>query len=112
MKSRRKVVWITLGVVLLFTAILIHGVHRVDPQKIDRLIREGLPVGSDATEVIRFLDSNHIAHFEYVPQFRQLGAFIPDSTIGLAKSQIYIDFRFDENGKLVRYEVRELFEVL
>jgi hypothetical protein len=112
LKTRRKVVWITLGIVVLFGAILVHGVHRVDPQKIDRQIREGLPVGSDATEVIRFLDSNHIAHFEYVPQFRQLGAFIPNSTIGLTKSQIYVDFRFDENGKLLRYEVHELFEVL
>jgi hypothetical protein len=94
------------------SAILIHGVHRVDPQKIDRLIREGLPVGSDATEVIRFLDSNQIAHFEYVPKFRNIGAFIPNSTIGLTKSFIHINFRFDENGKLVRYELRELFEVL
>lgn len=98
--------------VVLFSAILIHGVHLVDPQKIDRQIRAGVQVGSDATEVIRFLDSNHIAHFEYVPEFRNLGAFIPNNTIGLTKSMIYIDFRFDENGKLVRYEVHELFEAL
>jgi len=94
------------------SAILIHGVHRVDPQKIDRQIRAGVPVGSDATEVITFLDSNRIAHFEYLPQFRNLGAIVPNSTIGLAKSFIYIDFRFDENGKLVLYKVRECFEGL
>ena len=94
------------------SAILIHGVHWVDPQKIDRQIRAGVPVGTNATEVIRFLDSNHIAHFEYLPQFRNLGAIIPNSTIGVAKSFIYIDFRFDENGKLVRYEVSECFEGL
>lgn len=112
MRFRKTFVLLTLVMVVLFFGILVHGVHRVDPQKIDRQIHENVPLGSDEKDVVRFLDSNHIAHFEYVPQLRQLGAFVPNSTIGLTKSMIYIDFRFDENNRLVRYEVHEAFETL
>jgi hypothetical protein len=81
-------------------------VHRVDPQKIRHLIDEQLPLGSDETRAIAFLDANHIAHSEYAHHL--ISAGIDRSSVGLFTGRIYIEFRFDENGKLETYRVQEI----
>ena len=61
---------------------------------------------------MEFLDSNHIPHSEYLADYRRIDANIPRSTIGLVNGQIHIEFRFDEDGKLVKHELHEIFPAL
>ena len=89
-----------------------HGVRIIDPKKVEKTISTNLHVGSDKSEVIHFLNAQHIAHSEYVPEFRRIDAGINRSTIGLMKGHINIQFQFDENGKLLSYRVQELLEFL
>ena len=42
--------------------------------------------------------------------YRRIYGGIDRSTVGLIKGHIHIEFNFDENGKLVSYEVKELFD--
>ncbi|HET6843269.1 MAG TPA: hypothetical protein VFK06_16570 [Candidatus Angelobacter sp.] len=90
----------------------VHGVRRVDAQKLNHLISQKLPVGTDKATVLQFLDVTHISHTEYAREYRRIDASIPKSTIGLISSFIYIVFNFDENGKLLQYEFHEIFETL
>jgi hypothetical protein len=90
----------------------VHGIQRVDPQKLDRSISQSLSPGTDKATVVEFLDSNHIPHSEYFADYRRIDANIPRSTLGLVNGQIHIEFRFDEDGKLVKYELHEIFPAL
>ncbi len=109
MKKKKALVYLLFIFLLIALAAYVHGIQRVDARKLDRLISRSLPAGSDKVEVIRFLDSNHISHSEYFSEYRRIYGSIPKSTIGLANGNIFIEFRFDENGKLVRYELDEVF---
>jgi hypothetical protein len=104
--KRRILVAFAVTLIVLFLGICIHGVHRVDPRKIERSIEEQLPSGSDKTKVIAFLDANHIAHSAYL--YHNISADIDRSTVGLFPGRIYIEFRFDENDKLKTYRLHEI----
>ncbi len=108
---KRKKVVVYLIFVLLLIALMayVHGIKRVDAQKLDRLISQRLPPGTDEAQVIEFLDSNHIEHSEYISNYKRIDAYILKSTIGLVNGRIYIVFIFNEDGKLVKYDLRELF---
>jgi|SRR5579859_4494042 len=93
-------------------AIYVHGVRRVDPQILNRLISQTLPAGTDESKVIAFLDAHHISHSEYSPELGRIFAYVPKSYVGLFHGFIHIEFKFDENGRLLKYELRELFETL
>ena len=59
---------------------------------------------------MQFLEAQHIAHSEYLPELQRIYAEIGRSSIRLAKGRINIVFNFDENRKLVSYTVQELFD--
>jgi len=112
---KTKKPFITYVVLLLFfisLATYVHGVHRIDPRKLEQSISQSLPPGTDKSKVIDFLNSNHISHSEYLSTYRRIDGNILKSTIGLINGQIHIEFRFDEAGKLVGHELHELFPVL
>ena len=92
--------------------VLIHGIHRVDPKRVEAEIALNVPVGADINSVIRFLDSQNIRHTDYLPKYHRIYAEIKRSTVGLIVGHIHIEFNFDENGKLVSHEVKELFDFL
>ena len=111
--------WKRLGIVLLLVAtfsgaclVWIHGVHRVDPKGIESKIAQDLPIGSNTASVLHFLDSQNTRHSAYLAEYHRIYAEIDRSTIGLIKGHIHIEFNFDDNGKLVSYEVKELFDFL
>jgi hypothetical protein len=92
--------------IIAFFGVCVHGVHRVDPQSTRHLIDEQLPLGSDVTRVIAFLDTNRIAHSEYAHHLVSAG--IDRSSVGLFTGRIYIEFRFDQDGKLQTYRLQEI----
>ena len=112
MSKRKPVVIFVSLIVLAGLAVAVHGVHRVDANALDELIHQRLPPGTDQTAVLAFLNSQHINHTEYVRDRQMIQAGISRSSIGLLTGRIHIDFWFDENGKLVRSELVELFDFL
>ncbi|HET6931066.1 MAG TPA: hypothetical protein VFI45_12155 [Candidatus Acidoferrum sp.] len=92
--------------------LLIHGVHRVDPNHVKFTIAKNLNRGSDKASVLRFLDSQDIRHSDYLPEYHRIYAEIDRSTIGLIRAHIHMEFNFDNDGNLVNYEVKELFDSL
>jgi hypothetical protein len=108
-RTKRAVVYLVLLLLLIALIVYVHGIQRVDPRKLDRLIGQNLPPGTDKARVLEFLDSNHIGHSEYLSDYRRIDANILRSTIGLVNGQIHIEFKFDERGKLVGHRLSEAF---
>jgi hypothetical protein len=100
------------GTMLLCTIVFLHGIHRVDPKRVDAAIAQGVPFGAGQEAVLHFLDAQHIAHSGYYPEIRRIYAGIDKSSIGLMKGHINIEFNFGADGKLVSYKVQELFDFL
>jgi len=109
----RRLVIAAVGLFLLICAVVyVHGIHRVDPKSVQRLLDRNLKPGTDKERVLQFLDTQHIAHSEYLPELQRIYADIGRSSIGLATGRINIVLTFDEQGKLVSYTVQELFDFL
>ncbi len=100
------------GLMLLCVVVFVHGIHRVNPKHVEMTIAQGLPLGVNQDAVLRFLDTQHIAHSGYRPEFRRIYAGIDRSSIGMMKGHINLEFNFDIEGKLVSYKVQELFDFL
>jgi len=100
------------GLMLLCVVAFVHGIHRVNPQRVEMTIAQGLPLGVNQDAVLRFLDAQHIPHSGYYPEFRRIYAGIDRSSIGMMKGHINLEFNFDIEGKLVSYKVQELFDFL
>lgn len=100
------------GLILLCVVVFVHGIHRVDPKRVETTISQGMQLGVNQEEVLRFLDAQHIPHSGYYPEFRRIYAGIGRSSIGMMKGHINIEFNFDTEGKLVSYKVQELFDFL
>jgi hypothetical protein len=100
------------GLLLLCVAVFAHGIHRVDPKRVEMTIAQELPLGANQDAVLRFLDARHIPHSGYYSEFRRIYAGIDRSSIGMMKGHINIEFNFDNEGKLVSYKVQELFDFL
>lgn len=112
MRNKKRLGGVGVFIAAAAIAVAWHGVHRVSPEKLDALIHQSLPLGTDETVVIEFLNSRHIAHTDYDPERRIIQAGINKSSIGLLTGRIHMDFWFDENGKLLRSELVELFDFL
>ncbi|HXG68160.1 MAG TPA: hypothetical protein VNO70_23895 [Blastocatellia bacterium] len=95
-------------------------------RKMERLIKTEIPVGTDVSGVVAFLDSRKIVHSEYIiekpfgniddkPQkyggkingFITAGMRDVRSNI-LVSTDISMVFYFDENKKLMDYTVKEV----
>lgn len=98
------------GAIVIAGLVLIHGIHRVNPKHIESTIAQNLHPGANTDSVLQFLDAQRIPHSGYLPEYRRIYGGIDRSTVGLIKGHIHIEFNFDENGKLVSYEVKELFD--
>ena len=96
-----------ISALLCLVVICVHGVRRVDSDKLDKLIQQRLPPGSDEKDVIAFLDSNGISHSDYSPESQSIYGQIR-SRVGLINSSIHVMFGFDEHGKLMRHTLVEL----
>src|SRR6202030_2710722 len=86
-----------LGVVAVFGigVLLIHGVHRVDPIHVKFTIAQNLNRGSNKASVLRFLDSQHIRHSDYLPEYNRIYDEIDRSKIGLIRAHIHMEIHFD-----------------
>lgn len=102
----KRLIWIVaLSMLTLSFGFYVHGVHRVSTQELDIAIRENLPKGTDSATVIKFLEIRHIDHSEYISERRIIVGGIDNSFIGIVHEQIYLEFSFDERGKLSDHRV-------
>ncbi len=102
-------------------------VHRLQPKKtsaqMTRLIEEHLPLGSTVQQTVAFLHANHVQTDIAIPnrggaedieradpQGSTLRAAIPDAYPGIFVSGgIFMEFGFNAQGRLARYDVRDLY---
>jgi hypothetical protein len=110
--SRRRLGIVVAGIIVICSVAYVHGVRRVSPKAIELLINRNLQPGARPDDVIAFLNAQHIAHSGYIPESKKIYADIGRSSIGLATGRINIVFTFDEDGKLISHNLRELFDFL
>ena len=94
----------------ILVAVLIYGVYLLRVQAIETAIVQDLSPESDVASVRQFMDAHHILYTGYSPQFRRLYGKIYRSSIGMMKGHIFVQFDFDERGKIVSHRVVELFD--
>jgi hypothetical protein len=110
--SRSRVVVI---VVLCTLAILVGaaawlGKPRTTPAEIHALIGEETPIGSTPQRVVAFLDSARIERSPYHTHDRSIYALWRRTSVRLlSESSIQVRFFFDEENRLSRYEVEEMW---
>lgn len=107
-KRTKALIAVVIFVLMVALAVYVHGVQRIDPQALDKLIEQELARGSDQRQVLAFLDSNHISHSEYMPDVHIIYCEITKSRWGLMNHNIHITFNFDEYGKLMRHKLEDL----
>lgn len=79
-------------------------------KKIDEIITKEIPRGSTVSEVLSFLDAKKIEHSPYSKKNRAIYGILRNSSRGLfVKGSIQLEFLFDENGHLLRHNVKEVF---
>ncbi len=102
-------------------------VHRLQPKQtsaqMKRLIEEHLPLGSTVQQTVAFLHANHVQTDIAIPnrggtedieradpQGSTLRAAIPDAYPGIFVSGgIFMKFGFNAQGRLARYDVRDVY---
>jgi len=110
---------------IVFTFVLGCSPSHKSPERIVQELRTSaghdLPIGSDRSTVIAFLDSHRIGHSPYMdangnPHLAaaygsngRIDALIRDVKRGLLyRSSVSLVFLFDKEGKLVSYQIREV----
>ncbi len=81
--------------------------------QVEQAITAELPIGSDYSQVIQWLNSRKfsrtIEHSKLDKEHQEM-AKIPNTSVGFfVTGDIFIVFSFDANGKLVSHTVREVF---
>ena len=118
----RKFVWVTLILLVLagLVAFYIYRTRQVkittDAAKVYRDIRDHLPIGSSRADVAAYLDQRGIPHSyvadsKEVPEYAHMEmAMIRAASRGwLIRGDIHIVFHFDDQDRLSKYEVTEIF---
>jgi len=106
-----SVVAISLGVFLLI------WITSISEDKVRSWIAADLPLGSTKEEVIAFCERRGMTHSGYYkPELyyaksRSISASIPIRDFWI-KSGVYVTFQFDENDRLVGYDVRTVHTFL
>jgi len=113
------------GVVAVGALSYVQVFHRLQPKQTSaqmrRLIEEHLPLGSTVQQTVAFLHANHVQtdiarpnrggteDIERAdPQGSTMRAAIPDAYPGLFVSGgIFMEFGFNAQGRLARYEVKD-----
>ncbi|SRR5216683_7957538 len=121
MTRRRKTILIALGFLVLGIPLMgyfsqpgLH--HRVSVAEIETDLRANVNAGESRSEVEVYLDRKGLEH-SYIENFdadpklnRTEQALIRNSSWSLiTRGDIQLLFRFDENGKLSDYSVKEIF---
>jgi hypothetical protein len=117
MKTRpKRRVWLyllALFAVLACVGLFVHGVRRVRVQDVQAAIAQGLAPGSDEPTVHRFMDAHRIVYVGYSPVLRQsYGKIYRTSFVGVWKGRIFIEFDFDEQGRMNSYRVVEVYDFI
>jgi len=107
---KKAVLLILVGFAILVTAWI--GIPIVRKSSIETEITQNLPVGSDNSAVIAFLNARHIAHSEYYPDKGKIYAGVSRSRLGLLRARLHIEFDFDAKGRLTSHRVAELIDFL
>ena len=112
--NRRYFICQLIAVLLLF--VNIQACNAETPEEIKAWINQEIPIGSSKTHVVEKLEEkkiNHSANYKpelYYNKTKTFNASIQNTKKGvLTKGGIYMEFKFDENEKLVSYKVEEVF---
>jgi hypothetical protein len=119
---RRKSLWVVFALALIVGVLagMIQWTRRVkmttDVARVEADIREHLPTGSSRADVASYLDQRGISH-SYVdeskgaPEFSrtEIAMVRETSRTWLIRGDIQIFFKFDGQGKLTNYSVKEIF---
>jgi hypothetical protein len=119
---RRRFVWCAIASALFIGVVA--GVNqwtrrievKTDVATVEADIRAHLPVGSSRTDVVSYLDQRGISH-SYVDELKEApelsrteSALIrAASRSWLVRGDIQILFKFDDQGKLIKHSVKEIF---
>lgn len=83
---------------------------KVTVDEIDQRIRKELPVGSDQTKVIVFLEANQMEHSGYLDKQKEIRAILRNTSRNfLVTGSIQVVFSFDDHGRLISHIVEEVF---
>jgi hypothetical protein len=111
--KRKKRIWLWAVILaLVFFAVAMHGIHIVDPKKIETAIDQNLGPKSDAADIRRFMDTHHILYIGTTADPPRIYGKIYRSSIGLMQGHILLEFDLNKNGKLVSHTVVEHLEFL
>jgi hypothetical protein len=82
-------------------------------QDVQAAIAQGLAPGSDEPTVHRFMDAHRIVYVGYSPVLHQsYGKIYRTSFVGVWKGRIFIEFDFDEQGRMNSYRVVEVYDFI
>ncbi|MEO6908832.1 MAG: hypothetical protein ABI210_13180 [Abditibacteriaceae bacterium] len=82
--------------------------HATTVAKVTALIEKQVPIGASISQVMVFLESQHIDHDREIGRDGLLYAVITDTSWRLlGKTNIHITFAF-EKGRLVRFSLKEM----
>ena len=100
----------------------IYGVRTTRPEKLRTLVGSNIKIGSSPEEVVSFLDAQHLEHSEMhrTSDYSHLREIYGDAPmIGAIKRRtwrsllmyesIQIVFVFDENNRLVKFDLRPVY---
>lgn len=119
---RSKSIWVvfalvlTIGVVARFIQRTRRVIVTTDVARVEADIREHLPTGSSRADVESYLDQRGIPH-SYVDELKGVPEFSHTETAmireasrtWLFRGDIQILFKFDDQGKLIKRSVKEIF---
>jgi hypothetical protein len=119
---RSKSLWVVFVLVLTIAVVarFIQRTRRVivttDVAKVEADIREHLPTGSSRADVESYLDQRGISH-SYVDELKEVPEFSHTETAmireasrtWLSRGDIQILFKFDDQRKLIKHSVKEIF---
>ena len=104
------IVFVLTAVALIFTVYartwLNHEQAKLTEQQAKEILNRELPIGTDKSQVKRFLDRNA---WDYSEGDSTLRAIVRDASRSLLiRANIRVQFYFDSQGKLVSYELQDL----
>lgn len=86
--------------------------HTAPRESLEALIKSHVPIGSDKSRVVKFLDTHKIQHSSYNPSQGRyvIQAVVRGSSANCSIKQDFgIDFWFNPRGKITTYHIHDLF---
>ncbi len=111
----KQVVWLyfVAFAAVVCVALFVHGVHRVRVKDVQDAVIRDLATGSDEPTVHRFMDSHHIVYVGYSRELhRSYGKIYRTSFVSFWKGRIFLQFNFNEQGKMDSYRAVEVYDFI